>query len=189
VPLTKPQPPLTISSRRADIRAFWIVTTAVFSLAMGSAANILGASMPWAWGLAALALPLPGLVWPPWFALGVRGWNRCAQSGAAVLHAYVLKVGYYVIFAPVGRTSSSLDLVLHNGETSRWIPRARHEQAFADCNRPSAEGGWWGRELLASAGLRGNSWQVCLLPVVLLLMLLREEGHESALPSSTYTLY
>jgi len=52
---------LTISSRRADIRAFWIVTTAVFSLAMGSAANILGASMPWAWGLAALALPLPGL--------------------------------------------------------------------------------------------------------------------------------
>ncbi|MEP7308729.1 MAG: hypothetical protein ABJA98_24750 [Acidobacteriota bacterium] len=180
---------MTVSFRRADIRALWIITTAVFSLAVGLAADTFGAPMPWAWGVAALALPLPGLVWPPWFRLGVRVWNRCAESGAAVLRAYVLKVGYYLLFSGVGRTGSALDLDLRNGETSRWISRARHEQTFAGCNRPSAQGGWWGRELLASAGLRGNAWQVSLLPVMLLLMLLRKEGQESALPSSTYTLY
>jgi hypothetical protein len=45
------------------------------------------------------------------------------------------------------------------------------------------------REWLASVRGRSRAWQICLLPVLLLLMLQRGEGQEDALPSSTYTLY
>jgi hypothetical protein len=181
---------LTIECRRADIRAFWIITTAVLALALGLVSDLLGARAPWAWGVASMGLLLPGLVWRPWFEMAVRAWNKGVRRCAVTLRAYVLKVGYYLLFAAVGRTGSSLDLVLRDPEISRWIPRTRHQSAFGDCDRlTAAPDGWWGRELLVSARRAGSGWQVCLLPVVLLLLAWREEGQESAVPSSTYTLY
>ena len=189
MPLTKPRPTLTVTFRRADIQAFWIVSTGVLALVLGLAARIFGVQSPWAWSVAALGLPLPGLIWPMWFELGIRAWNKLVLVCTVALRAYVLKVGYYLLFAAVGRTGSSLDLVLRKDEVSRWIPRARHELAFGNRHQQGTGEGWWGRELLTSARNPGNGWQVCLLPVVLLLMVLREEGQESALPSSTYTLY
>jgi len=189
VPLTKPQPLLTVSFRRADVRAFWIVTTAVLSLALGAAASLFGAPTPWVWAILALAVPLPGLFWEQWFELGVRAWNKFVLLSRAPLRAYVLNIGYYVLFVAVGRTGSALDVSLRAAEVSRWIARPHQENTVGDCHRPTEGNGWWGRELLASARQPGNAWQVCLLPLVLLLLLLSEDGYESALPSTTYTLY
>jgi hypothetical protein len=189
VPSTRSLSPLTIAFRRAEVRAFWIVTTAVLALALALVSGLSGARAPWAWGVGSVGLLLPGLVWRPWFEMGVRTWNRGVRRCAVILRAYVLKIGYYVLFAAVGRTGSSLNLELRDAEISRWIPRTRHQLAFGDCDRLAARDGWWGRQLLVSARRAGSGWQVCLLPVVLLLLVLREEGQESVLPSSTYTLY
>jgi hypothetical protein len=181
---------LTIECRRADIRAFWIITTAVLALALGLVSDLLGARAPWVWGVGSVGLLLPGLVWRPWFEMGVRAWNKAVRRCAVILRAYVLKVGYYLLFGAVGRTGSSLQLPLRDPETSRWIPRTRLQSAFGDCDRlTAAPDGWWGSEWLASVRNPGKAWQMCLLPVLMLLRVLGDEGQESALPSSTYTLY
>jgi hypothetical protein len=163
VPSTSPLS-LTVAFRRAEMKAFWILTTAMLSVALGLASAALGVRAPWAWGAVGLCLPLPGLVWPQWFEIGIRAWNKGVRVSAALLRTYVLKVCYYLLFGAASRTGSSLDLVLGKDEVSRWIPRARHDPT------PGA-------------------WTVCLRPVLLLLLLLRDEAQESAPPTSTYTLY
>jgi len=120
--------------------------------------------------------------------MGLRAWNW-GMRRCAFLRALILNISYYLLFAAVGRTGSSLDLALRDAEISRWIPRTRHHPAFGDCDRLTAPQRWWGHELLVSARRAGNGWQVFLLPLVLLLLVLEEEGPESVLPSSTYTLY
>jgi hypothetical protein len=178
-----------IALRRAEIRAFAILTTAALSLGLAFAAAAFGAPAPWAWGFLGVGLPLPALIWPRWLESGVRAWNKGVRLGTVILNAYVLRVGYYLLFAAVGRTGSSLDLELGNAGVSRWISRARHERAFGDRDRLTAADGRWVRELLASLRSRSKAWQVCLFPVLLLLLVLRDESQENALPSSTYTLY
>ena len=121
-----------------------------------SSSGLLGARAPWAWGVGGVGLLLPGLVWRPWFEIGVRTWNKGVRRCAVILRAYVLKVGYYLLFAAVGRTGSSLDLELREAEISRWIPRTRHQLAFGDCDRLAARDGWWGRQLLVSARRAGK---------------------------------
>jgi hypothetical protein len=182
-------PPLTIAFRRAEVRAFWLMATVALSLGLGLLAAAFDARVPWAWGILALALPLPGLVWPRWLEMGVRVWNRSVRLCAATLRAYTLRVGYYLLFAAVGRCGSSLDLGLRNRDDSRWISRSLHGFAFGDCDRLVAANGWNGLEFLRTIRSPGKAWQACLLPVLLLLMVLRDDGQESALPSSTYTLY
>jgi hypothetical protein len=179
VPSTSALSSLIIAFRRAEIRAFWILTTAVCSLVLAVAAGALGAGAPWAWGVIGLGLPLPALIWPPWLEIGVGAWNKGVRLSTAMLRAYVLRVGYYLLFAAVARTGSSLDLPLGKADVSRWISRSRHELAFGDCDRMVAANGWWGRELLASIRRPGKAWQLCLLPVLLLLLVLRE-GKRSA---------
>jgi hypothetical protein len=144
--------------------AFWILTSVLLSLGLGLAAAALGARAPWAWGIGGLCLPLPGFVWPQWFEIGIRAWNKGVRVCAAVLRTYVLNVCYYVLFGAVSRAGSSLNVVRLNPEMSGWIPRAQNDPA---------PGVW-------SAGL----W-----PVLLLLRVLNDEAQDSAPPSGTYTLY
>jgi hypothetical protein len=184
-----PDRPLTIAFRRAEVRAFWILVTAALSLVLTLAAAAFSARAPWAWGVVGLALPLPALIWPPWLEIGVRAWNKCVRSCAVLLRAYVLRVGYYLMVAAVGRAGSSMDLGSRNAGISRWISRSRHDLAFGDCDRQVAADGGSGGGFLAPVRSLGKAWQLCLLPVLLLLSMLRDAGQESAVPSSTYTLY
>jgi hypothetical protein len=189
VPSTSSSSPLIIALRRADVRAFWVVTTAAVGAVLGVIALALGAGAPWVWALAALALPLPGLVWPEWLEIGVRSWNKAARTSMVVLREYTLRVGYFLLFAIVGRAGSGLEIGIRDRRPSEWISRGSHEAAFGKCDRLPALDEWAGREWLASLRKPGNAWQICLLPLVLLLLVLRQEGQESALPSGTYTLY
>jgi hypothetical protein len=189
MPTTSPLPSLKIGLRRADVGAFWVLLTSVVSLALVVVASALGAHTPWAWGLAGLCLALPRLVWSPWFEMGVRAWNKGVSLSLPVLRAYVLRVCYYLLFGPLSRGGAGLGLALATSEASRWIPRERHDASFGDRDRVSSAGGWWGRELLNGAKNPGKAWTVCLLPVVMLLLVLRDEAQESAVPSNTYTLY
>jgi hypothetical protein len=101
----------------------------------------------------------------------------------------VLKVSFYVLFGALGRTGSSLDIAARTSEVSRWIPRSPYDPATGERGPLADAGGWWGEGLLAFARRPGKTWVVCLLPVVWLLIVLRDERQESAPPSGTYTLY
>jgi hypothetical protein len=182
-------PALTISFRRAEMTGFWILTAAIISLVLGLSAAAFGAPMPLVWGAAGLCSLLPGLVWPQWFELGVRAWNKGVRLTAAVLRGYVLRVGYCLLFGAVSRTGSSLEIALGTPGLSRWIPRSRSDRAFDDRGPLAAADEWWGHGLLTFARRPGRGWVVCLLPVVLLLIVLGDEGQESGPPSGTYTLY
>jgi len=168
--------------------AFWILATGALTGVLGLSAAALGLRAPWAWGTAGVCVMLPGLVWTPWFELGVRAWNKGVRLSTAALRAYVLRVCYYLLFGAVSRAGSSLDLVLGQ-EKSRWVPYPRSEQESRDAL--AAERGTGGRNhgLVAFAGRPGNAWEIFLLPVVLLLRLLREGQQESAPSASSYTLY
>jgi hypothetical protein len=185
-PMHSTESPLTISFRRAEMRALWLVGTVTLALILSTVSAALGA--PLAWGAGAFVLLLPGLIWSRWFELGVSVWNRGVWFTTYLLRAYTLRVCYYVLFATVGRAGSSLGLELAQTESSRWISRARHETPSERRRLLEGRDGW-GRELLDLAGCPGKRWMVCLLPVVALLYLLRDKQPESVVHSSTYTLY
>jgi hypothetical protein len=187
-PMHLTESPLTVSFRRAEMRAFWLVGTVTLALILYSVSAALGEQRPLAWGAGAFVLVLPGLIWSRWFELGVSAWNRGVWFITYVLRAYTLRVCYYVLFAAVGRAGSSLGLELAQTESSRWISRARRETPFENHRLLEGRTGW-GRELLDLAGRPGRRWMVCLLPVVAILYLLRDKQPESVMLSSTYTLY
>jgi hypothetical protein len=178
---------LIFTFRRAEKTPFWMVGTALFSLALALGSMALGARAPMAWAAAGLLLPLPGLVWRPWFDLGIRVWNRSVLALAVVVRAYVLKVCYYLLLGAVSRAGSSLDVVFAGRADSRWIARPRHD-AGAERSPLGTSTEWWGG-LLSVARQPANAWMFCLLPVMVLLRLVRDESRENAIPSSTYTLY
>jgi hypothetical protein len=187
---TSALPPLTIGFRRAEIAAFWTVATAVLFLVLGLTAKTLGSTAALSWAASGIVVLFPGIVWRPWFEFGVRGWNKGMRWLTAAMRAYVLKVCYYVVFNAVGQTGSALDLAARENDVSRWIRRNEGSgEGFGFLHR--TDGAGWGGEqsLLALARSPGRAWLVCLMPVVMLLMLLRDEAQDSSLPSSTYTLY
>jgi hypothetical protein len=173
-------PALAVPLRRAHIAGFWILTTAVVSAVVVLICWALGASL---WPAAsALLLPVPALFWPRWLEIGVIAWNRGARLAAASLRAYALKVSYYVVFRAVGWTGPRLRLGFEPHDRSRWI---QHAVGSKEAGRGDAGG----HGLLAFAGQPGNAWTVCLLPVLALLSVLRDDAKDGAPPPNTYTLY
>src|SRR5688500_12056990 len=116
-------PTLRLSFRRAEVAAFWALGTVSVAMLSGAAAAALGARSPWAWAAAAgVALLVPRLFWAPWFETGVWFWNGSVRHAAAALRHYVLVISYYVLFAAVGRSGSSLELMLRQPGASKWSP-------------------------------------------------------------------
>jgi hypothetical protein len=194
VPSTSSAPSLTIGFRRAELTAFWIVTCVLSSILIGLVALAVGARMPWAWAAIGLCLSLPGLVWRIWFEIGVRAWNKGVRLLTGALRRYVLRVCYYLLFAAVSRTGSSLDLRLGKAEVSRWVPRGCQKTGGDRAPQSGPIGTDIGTKhsvfaMTGSSRHTGHAWTVCLMPVMLLLKLLRDEERESAPPSATYTLY
>ena len=182
-------PSLILSGRRAEVTAFWMMTTAGLSLALAWASWAIGAEESWAWGASGLCVLAPGLVWPRWFETGISAWNKGVRLIASGLRAYVLKVSYYMLFAALARTGSSLDVALQEPTVSRWIPRLQSDVPFEHRNSSAAGSEWSEAGLLVSARRLRSAWMLCLLPVLWLLRLLPDERQESAPLRSTYTLY
>ena len=173
-------PPPTISYRRADILAFWVLATVAIATIVGFAAAL--AEQSWAWGIAAAcALLIPGVFWRPWFEGGITIWNTVARAVASAIRTYAMAVAYYVLFAAVGRAGSSLDIGSHPGGASKWWPVIdAQDDGMAAANR---------QRLMSWMQMRANVWAISLTPVLVLLRVLKIEQQDSAPPSSTYTLY
>lgn len=173
--------PLTLSFRRAEVAAFWIVGTAACALSAGVVAARAGSSEPWLWAAAGTAVAAPGLIWPRWFRFGVRVWNKGARLAAAALRRYVLRVTYYTVFAGTSVAGSALGLSLDPSERSRWVSRAVSSASTSET--PTAGG------LLMASRRPGARWMLSLLPIVAMLRMLGDEQVDSAPASTTYTLY
>ncbi len=181
MPSIRPRPGLRLTLRRADVAAFWIVSTVTAAIVCGVTAAVAGSTVPWLWAATAVVLPAPGAIWPAWFVFGVRGWNRVTPLCANALRAYVLRVVYYTVFAGAAAAGSSLALASDGGK-SRWIRRSARPPAREDLR--GIAGG-----LMDAARRPGSRWMVCLLPVVAVLRILGDEAADTAPSSSTYTLY
>jgi hypothetical protein len=170
-------PPIALEYRRAHLVAFWIVWAAILWLAIAAGLSAAGARGGWAAGASGAALAIvPGLVWRPWFELGVRLWNGVTWRLAAALRRYALAIVYFVMVAPVAACGSPIGESLPRTRTSGW--RTRAELGFAD---PAG--------LAAFARHSGRGWAFCLMPAVLLLSVLRDDAEAAAPPAGTYTLY
>jgi len=177
VPSIDSAPSLRIEYRRANIAAFWMVLATTLFAGSSVVAIASGAQAPWRVSVVVVtASVLPGLVWRRWFENGIWLWNGCTYFLAAALSAYVLRVSYLLLLAPLGRTSSSLDLSSPRGR-SRWI------------ERPDGMGDRTSAGLNAFVRTRGNAWAAGALLPILLLRWLRHTSHETSPPGSTYTLY
>jgi hypothetical protein len=183
-----PLPSLRLSYRRADVAAFWMVSTTLVFAGAAAIANAIGAAYPLAWGGTAGALMLlPGLLGSRWFEAGIWVWNGVNRRSAAYVRRYVSAVCYYTLFAAVGRSGGALAPAAGAPHASGWSARpdrGRHGNVERTSNRLQ----WYG-SILATARNRRNAWVLWLAPVVFLLALFRDEFLESAPPSSTYTLY
>lgn len=197
---TKGSPSLIITFRRAEMTAFWILTTAGLCAGLVCVSWALGAgAAPWIWA-AGLGLLLPGAVWTPWFEIGVRAWNKGVRVSLPILRAYVLGVAYYLLVCPVGWAGSALDLSFGTRK-SRWIPRDPHEvqedTATSEVKSlPHMLDGvrrspipWRESGLMTLVLNSEKALTLSLLPVVVLLRILSADEHDSGLPHGTYTLY
>ncbi len=154
---------LTLLYRRADIAAFWILTTVGTGMMIALASWAIGRGEAWLC-LGAVSVLLPRVALPRWFEHGISAWNAGVTAAATFLRWYVLTLAYYTLFAAVGRTDAALDLVRHASQ-SRWISRSYPE------------------------GSASSAWEPWLRPFLWLLMMLPADHEESAPLRSTYTLY
>jgi hypothetical protein len=181
---------LALSYRRADIAGFWALAALLATLLSGLAATALSVRMPWAWGLGSAAcLIVPGRFCSGWFEIGIWAWNGSVRRVASLLRTYVLYVCYYLLFAPIGIAGSALDFSSRPDSRSGWIPTGEAPLPLMNTPADGSDSAHWYRALHACARSTGNGWRLCLLPVVCLLILLRDEGQDSPQLSSTYTLY
>jgi hypothetical protein len=141
------------------------------------------------WAAAAAAvLIVPGLFWHPWFDCGVWLWNGVVGRVAMIMRYWTLAVCYYVLFPAVGLTGSTFSRV-SRGHGSSWQPRSLQTSRHDTIGAASDDAGEPDLGLTAFCRARGNGWALTLRPIAMVLLLLREERQDHAVPGSTYTLY
>jgi len=191
VPSTDSEPLLRIEYRRANVGAFWALGIATLFVVLGMTASAAGVTAPWqtASAVSAAAL-LPGIVWRPWFEKGIRLWNGSTRLLARFLSAYILRVTYWLLLAPLGASRSSLDLKASAANRS-WIERGHGTDAdrVESVSRSSSHRKELDQGLRAFVGTSGKGWAAGLVPLMVLLELLRVTRPDATPPGSTYTLY
>ncbi len=182
-------PPITLRFRRADVIAFWILATSMVAFVIWVTAAWLEVRRGWAFGLAGAGVALaPGLFLGTWYEAGIEAWNRIAHFMTRVARKYALIITYYVLFTALGRAGSSLDIATRPPRHSKWLPLPNENQRAAVGDVPSATSEEY-QSLWRWSRTGRRRWVWCLMPVMALLLLLKEAEQDIAPPSSTYTLY
>jgi len=194
VPSTDSGPSLRIEYRRSNIAAFWALATTVLFVVLALAASAIGVTAPW-WIASSVvaAILAPGIVWRRWFEKGIWLWNGGTYYLARFLSAYILRVSYWLLLAPLGASYSALDLNASASDRSTWIARAQGTGTDIDtkdsASRSLSHRKESGQGLRAFVRTSGNGWAAALVPLIFLLELLRVTTPDATPPGSTYTLY
>jgi hypothetical protein len=171
-------------TRRAWLRAFWLVQSATASLLLWAA--LAAASRPGAGALVVFALlAAPGLVWPHAMAKPYRAYNFAVRRFAELSSSVVTRVCLWGIFPAVGMVGSQMKMKPDEAAGFGWAPR----EAPAGGSAPELQNSDWLASFLAWSGRNDNRWSLALLPFLLLLALLEEDPEEETLEHDVYTLY
>ena len=183
--------------RRAWLRSFWLVASCSVGLACGALLVAIGQRHGVPTGAAvALALAVPGLVWPLATSKAFRAWNRLAGRFAAVARLYLTRVCLYTIVPAVGLLGSSMTMERPASVESGWMrrrfPRSLAYGSTADLDTaasPASGQAGWLQAYSSWARRSDNWWTFGLIPFLVLLTAFEEDAPEDPLDHDIYTLY
>jgi hypothetical protein len=185
---------LPASPRRAWLMSFWLVSSAASGVFVGLLSALLIAPAWIGTGvILAIAMAVPGLLWPRFVSQPYQAWNRLARYFARCARLALMGICYFVIFVAVGRAGSSLQLRRRSATPSLWLPRGTLASAAYfyqyDATAKGRPQTGWLRSYLSWALGSGNLWAVCLVPFLLLLKPLQADQDGSRFLTNIYTLF
>jgi hypothetical protein len=187
-------PTLTLpgQGRRACIRGFWLTLGLLLAAPFLLAGWWLESSV---FVVAAIAVALltasPALASERFARRGYHAWNaRVVRPSSVLVTRAVLAICFFIIFLAVGRVPSKTRVAVAGG--TRWSPRRSLEPnayrlPYAAAAADDGSTGWIAG-YLRWAWRTGNTWSVSLLPFLIVLKLLPQDGDNAPL-ANIYTLF
>jgi hypothetical protein len=185
---------LPATTRRATVRAFWLIISGMIGAAVAAMTAYWGATRPLEAGSVAAAL-LFGLVFARerlvWRLY--KGWNQwLVYPFILMAREVVTRLCYFVVFVAVGSAGSRLSLGGSSASRSFWVARPLPDGAARRMSLGSdhAAGGrlGWVTNYLSWALRSGNAWAIVLLPFLAILAAL-SLPEERTVASNIYTLF
>ena len=170
-------------TRRAWLRAFWLVQSAVIAVLLWAVLVAIGRPSVGALGVF-VALALPGWIWPRALEKPYRAWNLVVRRFAELASAIVTRVCIWFVFPAAGMVGSQMKMKPGDAAGFGWAPRD-----VSDGATPTPQRSDWLASFLAWSRRADNGWSVALLPFLTLLALLEEDPEEETLEHDVYTLY
>jgi hypothetical protein len=170
-------------TRRAWLRAFWLVQSAAIALLLWAVLVVTGRPSAGAFVVFA-ALAVPGWIWPRSLATPYRAWNFAVRRFAEFASAVVTRVCIWGVFPAAGMIGSQMKMKPDEAAGFGWAPRD-----VSDGATPALQRGDWLTSFMAWSRRADNGWSVALLPFLTLLALLEEDPEEETLEHDVYTLY
>lgn len=143
--------------------------------------------------IAGLALALPAFLVPRIFSKPYTLWNRAAHHFGRIASTWLTGISFFVLFAVVGLTRTSLRLSRPTIDESMWVPRevfaptAHFSQGQPDDLQSRKKN--WIYLFVSWAVHSGNFWAISLLPFLMLLRAFDSGDGITSNPSGNYTLY
>lgn len=179
--------------RPACLMGFWLGITLAGGLVIGFLLAVLVS--PLVSGIAlilALLLALLGFLQRQVVSIVYNAWNWMARRFTGVARRILLRICFYVIFAGVGLTGSSLGIGRPTSSRSMWVRRKTlqpiayfHQYNLSTKELPRRG---WVITFVSWAVRSGNFWAFCLLPFLILLGSLHAD-QERSFPANIYTLF
>jgi len=175
-------------TRRAWLRAFWLVLSATAALLLAAALAAAGRGGAGVTGLVCFALlAVPGWLRPYALSVPYRAWNRGVRAFAELASGYVTRVCLWGIFPVVGAFGSAMRMKPGEAAGFGWAPREVAPGEAAGMPEPQRSD--WYAAFRAWSARDDRRWTRVLLPFLLLLALLEEDPEQEVLEHDVYTLY
>jgi hypothetical protein len=185
---------LPATTRRATVRAFWVVISAMIGGSVMAIAPYLGSTRPIQQGLVTAAVLFvlvfvrERFVWRLY-----KGWNQwLVYPFIRIAREAVTRLCYFIVFVTVGSAGSRLPLTGSGGPRSFWVARPLPGPAAHGVPPESdhAVGGrlGWVSNYLSWAFKSGNAWAIVLLPFLGILAAI-SVPEERKVASNIYTLF
>ncbi len=170
-------------TRRAWLRAFWLVQSAGIALLLWAA--LVASGRPSVGALVVfVVLAVTGWVRPRALEKLYRAWNYSVRRFAAIASAIVTRVCIWGVFPAAGMAGSQMKMKPDEAAGFGWAPRD-----LSDGATPTPQRSDWLASFLAWSRRGDNGWSLALLPFLSLLALLEEDPEEETLEHDVYTLY
>lgn len=177
--------------RRGYLRAFSLVQSAYSGVLVTVLAGAVGMRRHILLGIiVGFLMALSGLVWPQATAGFYRSWTRWAGNYGRWARGLLVRICYYFVLTPVASAGSTIKS--DRKRNSTWTPRStlspltygsQYDRLFPGCNSS-----WIAAYYPGWAYKSTNLWALGLLPFLVVIAALDEEGKERY-SGHIYTLF